>query len=144
MNWYLKVLKEYVTFTGRARRKEFWMFTLFHLIIVSILVSLIVLSSDGFFSARYSSEPQAPSIFLIILLVLYILGTFLPGLAVTVRRLHDTNKSGWWYLISFVPYIGSFIILIFTCMDSYPRQNQWGENPKGIGNNSLIDQIGTE
>ena len=68
--------------------------------------------------------------------------TFLPSLAVTVRRLHDIGKSGFWYFISLVPYIGSFVLLILTCMDSQPRPNQWGENLKGIGNDRLIDQIG--
>ena len=81
---------------------------------------------------------------LVIILSIYFLITFIPSIAVTVRRLHDVDKSGWWYLINFVPYIGSFILLIFVCTDSVNRPNKWGENPKGIGNDSAINQIGRE
>ena len=138
MNWYLKVLKQYADFKGRARRKEYWMFYLMHIIVVGVLCFLLIFMSDGLDSA------EEPSGLGLTVLGLYILATLIPTIAVTVRRLHDTNRSGWWYLITIIPYIGKFVLLIFTCMESYNGMNQWGENPKGIGNDALINQIGTE
>lgn len=111
MEWYIKVLKNYVTFTGRARRKEYWMFTLFN-IIVSIVLSIIT----GFIGL-----PE--------IAILYSLAVFLPSIAVAIRRLHDTGRSGWWLLISFVPFIGIIILIIFTVQESH-EENQYGENPK--------------
>lgn len=143
MDWYLKVLKNYATFSGRARRKEFWMFSLFHYTFIALLVILLVNSSETTYD-EYGYSSDVPNMFIIDILIIYVLATFIPTLAVTVRRLHDIGKSGWWYLITCVPYIGSFILLIFTCMDSEAKPNQWGENPKGIGNDNLIDAIGTE
>ena len=138
MNWYLKVLKQYADFKGRARRKEFWMFTLVHFIIVFLLAFLMGFSSGGF------DEGGEPSVIAISLLIIYALGTIIPTLAVTVRRLHDIGKSGTWYFISFIPYIGSFWLLILMCMDGKSGRNKWGENPKGIGNDSAINEIGKE
>lgn len=136
MEWYLKVLKQYADFSGRARRKEYWMFVLFQLIFVFVAIGLDNLL--GFtFGAEYGF---GVGIFYIILL----LGTLIPGLAVSVRRLHDTGKSGWWYLINLIPYVGAIIFLVLVAMDSERGRNKWGENPKGIGNDSTIDQIGTE
>jgi uncharacterized membrane protein YhaH (DUF805 family) len=113
MNWYLKVLKNYVNFQGRARRKEYWMFTLFN-IIFSVVLTLIETLADisPFLTGIYS---------------LFIL---LPGLAVTVRRLHDTGRSGWWVLIGLIPFIGSIVILVFTCLESEREENRFGPNPK--------------
>ncbi len=137
MNWYLKVLSQYADFTGRARRKEYWMFTLFHIIIIFILAYF------GAFNAFFYFDNEGfPIIFII--LTLYFLATLLPTLAVTVRRLHDMGKSGWWYCISFLPYIGGFWLLVLTCFDSEHGPNKWGINPKGIGNEDIIDQIGDE
>ena len=138
MNWYLKVLKQYADFSGRARRKEYWMFYLFHLIIVFLLVFLMAFSGGGF---EAGSEPN---FVVIAILGIYVLATIIPTVAVTVRRLHDIGKSGWWYLINFIPYIGGFVLLIFACMDSNNGPNEWGENPKGLGNASDINQIGRE
>ncbi len=95
------------------------------------------------FSNGFNSN-ESPNIIVLVLLIIYFLGTIVPTLAVTVRRIHDIGKSGTWYFISFIPYIGSFWLLILTCMDSETKTNKWGENPKGIGNKSIIDQIGTE
>ncbi|WP_226657145.1 DUF805 domain-containing protein [Pseudalkalibacillus hwajinpoensis] len=113
MNWYLKVLKNYVNFQGRARRKEYWMFTLFN-IIISVVLTLVETVADisPFLTGIYS---------------LFIL---LPGLAVTVRRLHDTGRSGWWILIGLIPLIGSIVILVFTCLESEREENRFGSNPK--------------
>jgi len=114
MNWYLDVLKKYATFTGRARRTEYWMFALFNIIIIAVLTFLDTLMGiPGVLSGLYS------------------LAVFLPGLAVAVRRLHDTGKSGWWILIALVPFIGFIVLLVFMVLDSQPGENQHGPNPKG-------------
>lgn len=149
MDWYLKVLKEYAKFTGRARRKEFWMFTLFHSIFIILLAILLSFTSANTNSYDYETDSYSTgdntSFYITAgLLVVYILATFLPTVALTVRRLHDTGKSGWWYFISFIPYIGSFILLIMVCMEGEAKTNNWGHNPKGINNDSSIDQIGVE
>ena len=70
--------------------------------------------------------------------------TFIPGLAVAVRRLHDVGKSGWWYLIVFIPCVGFIWLLVLFVTDSEHGPNKWGDNPKGKGNHSSIDDIGTE
>lgn len=113
MQWYLKALKNYVGFQGRARRKEYWMFVLFN-IIIAVILSIVqtVAGIDPILTAIYS---------LVILL---------PSLAVTVRRLHDTGRSGWWYFINFIPIIGGIILLVFTCQDSQSGSNQYGPIPR--------------
>ncbi|MDQ0992321.1 DUF805 domain-containing protein [Streptomyces sp. V3I7] len=111
MSWFLEALKKYAVFSGRARRKEYWMFTLFAII---IYIALIVI-------ARVAEAP---------LLMVLILGLFLPSLAVSVRRLHDTGRTGWWMLIGFVP-LGGIVLLVFDCLDSEPGDNKYGPNPKG-------------
>lgn len=135
MNWYLKVLKEHYTdFTGRARRQEYWMFTLFQIMFVIVAVVL-----DSVLGLSFSSGTPYGWIYLI-----YILATFLPSLAVAVRRLHDVGKSGWFYLISLIPLIGSIWLLVLFCTDSEVGPNKWGDNPKENGNDNTIDLIGTE
>jgi uncharacterized membrane protein YhaH (DUF805 family) len=127
MNWYLKVWQQYADFRGRARRKEYWMFVLFNMLFVFIAYLLIVLSfaiqSKGSFSV------------IACLFVIYYLASIIPNLAVTVRRLHDIGNSGWWILISLVPFIGGFWLLILLCTDSQPSSNQWGANPKDNNGN---------
>ncbi|PEW76340.1 hypothetical protein CN424_19525 [Bacillus cereus] len=113
MEWYLKVLQNYVGFQGRARREEYWMFYFFNIIML-ILHATIDLIAD------LSS----------ILIGLYTLITLLPSLAVGARRLHDTGRSGWWQLISIIPLIGIIILLIFMCKDSQENNNQYGPSPK--------------
>ena len=107
MNYYVNALKNYATFSGRARRKEYWMFFLFNLI----------------FSAAAG---------MLGLTALYSLATFIPRIAVAVRRLHDIGKTGWWYFIVLIPVIGGIWYLILMCTDSKYGTNTYGENPKGI------------
>lgn len=113
MNWYLEVLqKKYAEFNGRARRKEFWMFVLIN-ICISIAVGIV-----------------AAIIHLRALHVLYSLAVLVPCLAVSVRRLHDTNRSGWWLLLALIPLIGAIVLIVFYAQDSDPGENQFGPNPK--------------
>tara|TARA_Y100000814_G_C12232995_1_gene368965 strand:+ start:21 stop:407 length:387 start_codon:yes stop_codon:yes gene_type:complete len=109
MKWYLKVIQNnYANFNGRACRKEYWMFFLIHMLFL-ITWMIIGIINDS------------PLIFGI-----YILITIIPNLAVTVRRLHDINKSGWFLLISFIPYLGNFILLIFLIMKGNKSDNIYG------------------
>ncbi|MED4532328.1 DUF805 domain-containing protein [Metabacillus fastidiosus] len=114
MHWYLKALKNYVGFQGRARRKEYWMFVLFN-VIIALILSVIQTVAD--------IDPP-------VLTAIYSLAIFLPSLAVTVRRLHDIGRSGWWYFINLIPLIGGIILLVFTCQDSQSGSNKYGPSPK--------------
>lgn len=118
MNWYLEVLKKYAVFNGRARRKEFWMFVL-----VNVIVALVLAFIDS--KIGLMSETGYG-----ILSGIYSLAILVPSVAVTVRRLHDTNRSGLWYLIAFVPVIGGLVLLYFCVLDGDAGMNQYGDNPK--------------
>ena len=119
MNWYLTVLKKYADFSGRARRIEFWMFSLINLV---ILVGLMLI--DGVLGFEIGDEDLG------LLSTVYVLAVLIPSLAVNVRRLHDTDRSGWWLLLGFVPLIGDIVLLIFFVLDSTPGDNRFGPNPK--------------
>ncbi|SOD70449.1 uncharacterized membrane protein YhaH [Jatrophihabitans sp. GAS493] len=110
------VLTKYATFGGRARRSEYWFWTL--AVILAYIVVVIVSAVIG----------------TAILAFVFILAVVIPGIAVTVRRLHDTNRSGAWYFIAFVPIVGGIMLLVFTCQDSTPGPNQYGPSPKDLGN----------
>ena len=131
MNWYLKVLKQYADFTGRARRKEYWMFALFNLIFAFIAMAI-----DNVLGSTFEGIPYG------YVYMLYGLALFLPSLGVAVRRLHDIGKSGWWLLISIVPIIGGIWLLVLLVTDSKDGSNKWGANPK-TGDDE-INEIGKE
>ena len=126
MNWYIKVLKKYAVFSGRARRKEYWMFVLFNFIF-GLVASLIDLGIGLLTFAVFGFG---------ILSILYAVAVFVPGLAVSVRRLHDVGKSGWYLLIILIPIAGPIWLLVLVCMDSQPGHNAYGPNPK----EEIIDQ----
>ncbi len=119
MNWYFDVLKKYAVFSGRARRKEYWFFVLFN-IIISIILAVI----DG---VTGTLDPESG---MGLLGLVYTLAILIPALAVSVRRLHDTGRSGWWLLLLLIPLIGTIVILIFMVQDSKPEENQYGPSPK--------------
>lgn len=121
MNWYLGVLKNYVGFSGRARRKEYWMFALINLLIMFVLVMIDRLT--GTMSSTVGAG---------LLSGVYSLAVLLPSIAVAVRRLHDTSRTGWWLLLVFVPIIGGLVLLVFMLLDSTPGENQYGPNPQGV------------
>ena len=124
MKWYLKVLNQYSDFSGRASREEYWMFALFNfifLIVPCFLMGLFI--ETDFEEAAY---------ILAILLGLYLLFIIIPSLALTVRRLHDTGRSGWFYFICIVPYVGGLILFIFTVLESEQSTNEYGEVPNGL------------
>jgi uncharacterized membrane protein YhaH (DUF805 family) len=123
MNWYLDVIKKYAVFSGRARRKEYWMFALINFVIVIVLEGLFI------FPTLLNGNGDFPT-FGYILVMLYSFGLFLPSLGVMIRRLHDVGKSGWWYFVALIPFIGAIWLLILLISDSQPGTNQYGPNPK--------------
>jgi len=122
MKWFLDALKnKYATFEGRARRKEYWYYVLFYCLAI---VALVIV--DGI-TGTLNEEAGIG-----LLSGLFVLATVVPSLAVTVRRLHDTNRSGWWVLIGIIPLIGDIVLVVFTVQDSQPGANRFGPNPKGV------------
>lgn len=122
MKWFLEALtKHYATFEGRARRKEYWYFVLFYCL--ALVALAIVDGLTGTFEVEVG---------LGLLSGLFALATLVPAFAVSVRRLHDTNRSGWWLLIGLIPLVGNLVMLVFTLQDSQPGANRFGPNPKGV------------
>ena len=120
MYWYLKCLKQYADFNGRARRKEYWMFALFNFIfifITSILDFIIGLNNLIFVGI-------GPFYFL------YTIAVIVPGLAVGIRRLHDVGKSGWYILLALIPIIGWIWVFVLFVTDSQEGENEYGPDPK--------------
>ena len=116
MKYWLECWKKYAAFSGRARRKEYWMFFLFN-----FLISFAIGFIFGLVGAPEAGSGVSG---------LYSLAALLPGLAVTCRRLHDTGKSAWWFLLVLVPIVGAIVFLVFMCQDSQPGSNEYGSNPK--------------
>ncbi len=113
MSWYLKGLKNYASFSGRAQRMEYWMFGLFYSIFAIVLVIIeSILGLGGEIS------------------LLYFLAMLIPSFAVAFRRLLDTDHSGWWFFISLVPLIGMIILVVFMALDSQAGENRFGPDPK--------------
>jgi uncharacterized membrane protein YhaH (DUF805 family) len=119
LNWYLGVLKKYAVFTGRARRKEYWFFVLFH-----VLIFLLFVMIDGLTGTLNEATGFG------LTSSLYSLAVLIPGIAVLVRRLHDIDRSGWWVLLGLVPFVGGIVLLVLAALDSTPGENRFGPNPK--------------
>ncbi len=113
MDWYIGVLKNYAVFTGRARRKEYWMFFL-----INLVISLVL----GFIEGLLGSPGTVG--------ILYGLAVLIPSIAVAVRRLHDTGRSAWWLLLLLVPLIGVIVFIVFMALDGNAEENEFGANPK--------------
>ena len=159
MNWYLLAFKKYATFSGRSRRQEYWMFFLFN-----IIISIVLAVLDQLLGLKLTSEGINNTG---VLGVIYSLATFVPGLSIAVRRLHDTNRSGWFLLMPIAPYIlvilglilrgfGSILIIIgglavlglaillivWLATEGTSGENQYGSDPKGtngFSSNDLLD-----
>ena len=110
------VLTQYVGFSGRARRSEYWYWVLFQ-IIIGVIFSLLDRAVFGRTSGTFS--------------LILGLALFLPSLAVAIRRLHDTTRSGWWVLLALIPVIGTIVLIIFYVQDSHP-DNKYGPSPKAV------------
>jgi uncharacterized membrane protein YhaH (DUF805 family) len=128
--YYFEVLKKYATFTGRARRSEYWFFALFNMI-----ATLIAMGLDSVVGIAFDPLPYGPVYFI------YYLGVLVPSLAVLARRLHDVGKSAWMVFIILIPLAGAIWLLVLLVTDSQVGENKWGPNPKGIGNNGDEDEL---
>ncbi|MEM7780661.1 MAG: DUF805 domain-containing protein [Pseudomonadota bacterium] len=133
MDWMIMPLKRYADFSGRSQRMEYWMFALFQ--VLFIIFAAVWLGISG---ALEENSGGFGGAMLIIFGLLYLGLFFIPGLAVTVRRFHDQNRSGWFILLQFIPYIGGLIVFIFMCLDGTPGNNQYGPDPKGRGFNEDV------
>lgn len=120
MSWFILAWQRATDFSGRSRRKEYWYFSLFNAIIM-IFLALFAIAVF---------EDRKPATFPFFMMFAYGLVLFVPSLAVTIRRLHDIGKSGWWYFIAFVPFVGGIVLFVFTLLDSQPYPNEWGLDPK--------------
>jgi uncharacterized membrane protein YhaH (DUF805 family) len=126
IEWYLKVVRDnYANFSGRARRSEYWYFTLFNVIVAIALFVLTFL---------------VPA--LIFVYYIYALAVFIPGIAAAVRRLHDIGKSGWFYLVILIPIIGGIWLIVLLATEGTTGPNEYGEDPKRPYDND-INEIGT-
>lgn len=121
MDWYLSVLTKYAVFEGRARRKEYWMFCL-----VSTIIGFALSFAAGFVGGAMGLSQTV----ITLLALVYSFAVLIPSIAVTVRRLHDTGRSGWWMLIVIIPIVGVIMMLVFAVQDSEPGTNAYGQNPK--------------
>ena len=119
MNWYIQVLKKYAVFNGRARRKEYWMFVLFNIIFAVVAVILDNILGTSFQGAGYG-----------LFYLLYGLAVIIPSIAVGVRRLHDTDRSGWWLLICLIPIIGGIWLIVLLATAGTAGENKYGADPK--------------
>ncbi len=119
MNWYIKVLKQYADFSGRARRKEYWFFVLFN-----ALFAIAAMIVDNVLGLAMQDVGYGP------FYMNYALAMIVPGIAVVVRRLHDIGKSGWYFLLAFIPCVGGIILLVFALTPGDTYANEHGPDPK--------------
>ena len=121
MYWMLLPFRRYVDFRGRSRRREYWLFSLLHTCILVALLTTIVIA-DG-------RDDDETTVLAAITLLLYFLGSIVPQLAVQVRRLHDSDRTGWWLLLGLVP-VGGLVLIVFMCLDGTAGPNRFGPDPK--------------
>lgn len=121
-------MKNYATFSGRARRKEYWMFILFNMIfgIVAMIVDNVIGTT-----IKMDVAGQSVSLGYGYIYIVYMLAVLIPGLAVAIRRLHDVNKSGWFCFISLIPLVGGIWLLVLMCSEGTRGENRFGPDPKG-------------
>jgi len=135
MEWMILPLKRYFDFRGRSRRREFWMFVVLEIVLITIAMFVDVAlgygqadsyahATDGY-SAGFSVNSQGP------VTIIAMLALFIPAIAVAARRLHDTERSAWWLLLFFVPLFGWIALLVFYCLEGTSGPNRFGEDPKG-------------
>ncbi len=141
MEMMFQPLRRYADFEGRSRRSEYWMFALFHVLVVLAWIVVILIGAVATPRNGEGGSIVLSIIFSLLGLVFIIawFGFIIPSLAVAVRRLHDTDKSGWMIFIGFVPLIGGVLLLIFYCTDGTPGPNRFGPDPKGRGANSTVE-----
>jgi uncharacterized membrane protein YhaH (DUF805 family) len=127
MKWMFLPLKRYADFSGRSRPLEYWMFALGITIVATALIVLLMAGTD--FSPDSSGAVSGLTRLSLALIVIFALGIIVPSLAVQVRRFHDQDKSGWFVLLGFIPYIGGLITLVFMCLPGTRGPNRFGDDP---------------
>jgi uncharacterized membrane protein YhaH (DUF805 family) len=161
MHWMIEPFRRYADFRGRSRRTEYWMFFLLNMIVYFVFIAIMLAgmpwgeitasssqaamdgsgaikdSYNAGYAAGSSASTQTPPgpLFYIGIggLLLWVLATFIPNIAVAVRRFHDQDKSGWMYLLSLIPYVGGIILIVFMCLEGTRGPNQYGNDPKNPG-----------
>ena len=128
IDWMFLPLKRYADFSGRSQRVGYWMFSLFNLLLFGGLFLI-----GGLVGAFDERGGNILGMIVIGLIIVTILAVIVPTIAVTVRRFHDQDRSGWFYLLSFAPYVGGLILVVFMCIDGTPGSNRFGLNPKTGG-----------
>jgi uncharacterized membrane protein YhaH (DUF805 family) len=128
MEWMLMPLKRYADFAGRSRRKEYWMFALLQLVVYGVLG--VIAGIGAAISNR--GDMSVLAIVALAVMVLVALALIVPNIAVTVRRFHDQDKSGWFYLLALIPYLGGFVVLVFMFFEGTQGENQYGPDPKQL------------
>jgi uncharacterized membrane protein YhaH (DUF805 family) len=127
-------IRKYAQFSGRARRAEYWMFALLYLLIYLAYIALGAATGGTAALGEEAGAAMSPVFMLAsVVYVIIVLALLVPSIAVTIRRLHDTNRSGWWWLIAFIPILGGLVLLIFAVLDGTPGDNRYGPDPKGRG-----------
>ena len=134
MEWMLMPYRRYFDFSGRSRRKEYWMFVLLFVIVYALCFALMF---SGGYSMTPSMDPAATPAQMsgvgmvgVAILGIFALASIIPAIAVQVRRFHDQDRSGWFVLLNFIPYIGSLIVLVFMCLEGTKGANRFGPDPK--------------
>lgn len=125
MEWIIFPLKRYADFSGRSRRKEYWMFALLQILLLFPLLGIAFAMTD-----LSDGSASGGSMFVFVLLMIVALALFIPSLAVQVRRFHDQDKSGWFILLGFIPYVGGLILFVFMCIEGTRGPNRYGPDPK--------------
>ena len=132
LNWMILPYKRYFEFSGRSRRKEYWLFTLFYFL-VSIAIGIVLGTPSyehaGFYAAASTELTGTGGM----VQNLFALASFIPSLAVSVRRLHDQDRSGWLLLLVFIPLLGWFALLVLMCLNGTRGRNRFGPDPKNPG-----------
>lgn len=123
-----QVFKKYATFSGRARRSEYWYFILFY-----SLASMAIIFIEAFAGLATLESSMSP------VSGVFTLAVFLPSLAVSVRRLHDIDRSGWWTLLILIPLVGYIVLLVFFVKNGTDGPNRFGTDPKGLG--SVVEEF---
>jgi len=139
MEWMLLPLKRYADFAGRSRRKEYWMFSLGLAIVYAILGTLLVVG--GGFARNPGDPPSGLTLLVFALFGITVLGILVPSIAVQVRRFHDQDKSGWFVLLGFIPYVGGLIVLVFMCLPGTPGPNRFGDDPLDPDGEQHLGQV---
>jgi uncharacterized membrane protein YhaH (DUF805 family) len=132
MKWMIMPYQRYFDFNGRSQRMEYWMFMLFYVLVCIIFGFFLIVGLVG--ANLETSQMPGPAFWVGFAgLMLFLLCSLIPSIAVTVRRFHDQNLSGWMYLLGFIPYVGGIVVWVFMCLDGTQGDNRFGMDPKGRG-----------